>query len=92
MDIRTALARAKRGLRDDLRLHVVAVASLVVAFLCLDAALLSVTNVAAASSKRHQAKLDRRLKRFPRYAFNRGYSRLGRTNCRQPRSTAMAFG
>lgn len=46
MDIRTALSRAKRGLRDDLRLHVVAVASLVVAFLCLGAALLSVTNLA----------------------------------------------
>lgn len=45
MDISTAIARAKRGLRDDLRLHVVAIASLVVAFLCLGAALLSVANL-----------------------------------------------
>ena len=46
MDLRTALSRAKRGLRDDLRLHLVAIASLVVAFLCLGAALLSVENLA----------------------------------------------
>jgi cell division transport system permease protein len=46
MDIRTALRRAKRGFRDDLRLHVWAIASLILAFLCLEAALLSVQNVA----------------------------------------------
>ena len=46
MDLRTAVTRAKRGFRDDLRLHVWAIASLVVAFLCLEAALLSVQNVA----------------------------------------------
>jgi cell division transport system permease protein len=46
MNISTAASRAKRGLRDDLRLHLVAIASLVVAFLCLGAALLSVTNLA----------------------------------------------
>jgi cell division transport system permease protein len=46
MDLWTALSRAKRGLRDDLRLHVIAIASLVVAFLCLGAALLSVENLA----------------------------------------------
>lgn len=45
MDFWNALARAKRGLRDDLSLHLVAVASLVVAFLCLGAALLSVVNL-----------------------------------------------
>ena len=45
MDLWTALSRAKRGLRDDLRLHVIAIASLVVAFLCLGAALLSVENL-----------------------------------------------
>jgi len=33
------------SLRDDVRLHVVAIASLVVAFVCLSAALLSVENV-----------------------------------------------
>jgi cell division transport system permease protein len=45
MDLWTAVSRAKRGLRDDLRLHVIAIASLVVAFLCLGAALLSVENL-----------------------------------------------
>jgi cell division transport system permease protein len=45
MDLWNALSRAKRGLRDDLGLHVVAVASLVIAFLCLGAALLSVENL-----------------------------------------------
>jgi cell division transport system permease protein len=46
MDLVTAFSRAKRGLRDDLRLHLIAIASLVVAFLCLGAALLSVENLA----------------------------------------------
>lgn len=45
MDILSALSRAKRGLRDDLRMHLLAIASLTVAFLCLGAALLSVTNL-----------------------------------------------
>jgi len=45
MDIMSALSRAKRGLRDDLRMHLLAIASLTVAFLCLGAALLSVTNL-----------------------------------------------
>ncbi len=51
MDIWTAVSRAKRGLRDDLRLHVVAVASLVVAFLCLGAALLSVHNLSRVAER-----------------------------------------
>jgi cell division transport system permease protein len=51
MDIWTALARAKRGFRDDLQLHVVAIASLVVAFLCLGAALLSVTNLSRVAER-----------------------------------------
>lgn len=46
MDLRIALSRARRSLRDDARLHLVAIASLVIAFLCLGAALLSVQNVA----------------------------------------------
>lgn len=46
MDIWTTFARARRGFRDDLRLHIVAVASLIVAFLCLGAALLGVQNLA----------------------------------------------
>lgn len=45
MDFRSALSRAKRGLRDDLRMHVLAIASLTLAFLCLGVALLSVTNL-----------------------------------------------
>lgn len=45
MDLRSAFSRARRGFRDDLRLHLVAVASLVIAFLCLGAALLSVENL-----------------------------------------------
>jgi cell division transport system permease protein len=45
MDLWTALSRARRGFRDDLRLHLVAIASLVIAFLCLQAALLSVANL-----------------------------------------------
>lgn len=45
MDIRVVFARAKRGFRDDFSLHLVAIASLVVAFLCLGTALLSVENL-----------------------------------------------
>lgn len=45
MDLKTAIARARRGLREDLRLYLVAVSSLAVAFLCLAAALLGVTNL-----------------------------------------------
>jgi cell division transport system permease protein len=51
MDLRTALSRAKRGFRDDLRLHLIAIASLVVAFLCLEAALLSVANLARVADR-----------------------------------------
>jgi cell division transport system permease protein len=45
MELWAIISRAQRGLRDDLRLHAVAVASLVVAFLCLGTALLSVENL-----------------------------------------------
>ena len=45
MELWAIVSRAQRGFRDDLRLHVVAVASLVVAFLCLGTALLSVENL-----------------------------------------------
>jgi cell division transport system permease protein len=51
MDLWNALSRAKRGLRDDLGLHVVAVASLVIAFLCLGAALLSVENLSRVAER-----------------------------------------
>jgi cell division transport system permease protein len=55
MDFRTAFTRAKRGFRDDLRLHLVAVASLVIAFLCLGAALLSVENLSRVAERWSQA-------------------------------------
>jgi len=51
MDLATVFSRATRGLRDDLRLHVVAVASLVIAFLCLGGALLAVANLAHMSTR-----------------------------------------
>lgn len=46
MDLWTAFSRARRGFRDDMQLHVVAIASLVVAFLCLGSALLGMENLA----------------------------------------------
>jgi cell division transport system permease protein len=56
MDIWTAFARAKRGFRDDLHLHIVAVASLVVAFLCLGTALLSVENLTRIADRWSQSQ------------------------------------
>jgi cell division transport system permease protein len=45
VNLKTAIVRAKRGLREDLTLYVVAVSSLTVAFLCLAATLLAVQNL-----------------------------------------------
>ncbi len=45
MDLKTLVARAKRGLREELRLYLVAVSSLSVAFLCVGGALLAVSNL-----------------------------------------------
>lgn len=45
MDLAMAFKRARRGIREDARLYVVAVSSLAVAFLCLGAALLAITNL-----------------------------------------------
>lgn len=45
LDLRNLYARARRGAREDLRLYLVAVSSLTVAFLCLSAALLGLTNL-----------------------------------------------
>jgi cell division transport system permease protein len=45
MELKTLYTRAKRGLREDPRLYLVAVSSLTVAFLCLSAALLGLTNL-----------------------------------------------
>src|ERR1700712_4350060 len=46
MDIKGIYARARRGVRDDVKLYLVAVSSLTVAFLCLATALLGVANLA----------------------------------------------
>jgi cell division transport system permease protein len=45
LELRNLYARAKRGAREDVRLYLVAVSSLTVAFLCLSAALLGLTNL-----------------------------------------------
>jgi cell division transport system permease protein len=45
VELKSIYARARRGLREDSRLYVVAVSSLTVAFLCLGTALLGVTNL-----------------------------------------------
>jgi len=45
MNLKTAMQRARRGLREDLKLYLVAVSSLTVAFLCLAGALLVLTNL-----------------------------------------------
>jgi len=45
VELKTLYTRAKRGMREDPRLYLVAVSSLSVAFLCLSAALLGLTNL-----------------------------------------------
>ena len=45
MDIKIIAARAARGLREDVKLYLVAVSSLTVAFLCLSTTLLGLSNV-----------------------------------------------
>lgn len=45
MSIQAILQRTQRGFRNDLRLHAVAVVSLIVAFLCLGTALLGIENL-----------------------------------------------
>jgi cell division transport system permease protein len=51
MDFKGAYARALRGVRDDVRLYLVAISSLTVAFLCLDGALLGVANLSALAER-----------------------------------------
>lgn len=51
MDLKNAIVRARRGLREERRLYVVAVTSLAVAFICLGATLLGVTNLDAAATR-----------------------------------------
>jgi cell division transport system permease protein len=45
VDIKTIYTRARRGVREDVKLYVAAVSSLTVAFLCLGTALLGVANL-----------------------------------------------
>ncbi|MEZ4287952.1 MAG: permease-like cell division protein FtsX [Polyangiales bacterium] len=45
MDLKNALVRARRGVREERRLYIVAITSLFVAFLCLGATLLAVNNL-----------------------------------------------
>jgi cell division transport system permease protein len=51
VDIKTIYARARRGMREDMRLYVAAISSLTVAFLCLATALLGVANLSALSDR-----------------------------------------
>lgn len=51
MSFKMALARAKRGLREERRLYIVAVTSLSVAFLCLASALLATANLNQAAER-----------------------------------------
>lgn len=45
MELQQAISRAARGMREDARLHSVAISSLTIAFLCLGVALLVTTNL-----------------------------------------------
>jgi len=56
MDLKMAISRAGRGLREDLRLYLVAVSSLTVAFLCLGSAMLAVTNLSQAAERWGQSR------------------------------------
>ncbi|HEX5658869.1 MAG TPA: FtsX-like permease family protein [Polyangiales bacterium] len=51
MDFKGAYVRALRGVREDVRLYLVAISSLTVAFLCLGGALLGVANLTALSER-----------------------------------------
>lgn len=56
MNVQAILQRTQRGFRDDLRLHAVAIVSLIVAFLCLGAALLSVENLSRIAERWSQTQ------------------------------------
>ncbi|HEY6879094.1 MAG TPA: permease-like cell division protein FtsX [Polyangiales bacterium] len=51
MDFKGVYARARRGVREDVRLYLVAISSLTVAFLCLGGALLGVANLSALAER-----------------------------------------
>lgn len=56
MSFQAILQRTQRGFRNDLRLHAVAVVSLIVAFLCLGTALLSVENLSRIADRWSQSQ------------------------------------
>jgi cell division transport system permease protein len=56
MSFKAILQRTQRGFRNDLRLHAVAVVSLIVAFLCLGTALLSVENLSRIADRWSQSQ------------------------------------
>lgn len=47
MDLKSAFARASRGMREEAGLHLVAISSLTIAFLCLGTTLLAISNLGA---------------------------------------------
>lgn len=47
MDLKSAFVRASRGMREEAGLHLVAISSLTIAFLCLGTALLAISNLGA---------------------------------------------
>jgi cell division transport system permease protein len=51
MSLQAIFQRTQRGFRNDLRLHAVAVVSLIVAFLCLGTALLGIENLSRVSDR-----------------------------------------
>jgi cell division transport system permease protein len=51
MEVKSAMTRARRGLREERGLYIVAVSSLAVAFLCLGATLLGLTNLDVAATR-----------------------------------------
>lgn len=51
MDLKAMAARARRGFREELRLYLVAVTSLSVAFLCVGGALLATTNLSSVADR-----------------------------------------
>lgn len=49
MELKSAISRARRGLREEIRLYLVAIVSLSIAFLCLGGSLLAVQNLSKLS-------------------------------------------
>jgi cell division transport system permease protein len=56
MNVQAILQRTQRGFRNDLRLHAVAVVSLIVAFLCLGTALLGIENLSRIAERWSQTQ------------------------------------